>query len=111
MHKNRLQEYAQRSAISLPMYCTINEGSQHAPRFRSTVAVDGETYSSPNAFSHRKAAEQDVAKLALESILQKIKDERCPIIHQVCCFMIVYFDFGRQLYFLFPFNVRVYIDF
>ncbi|KAG2666911.1 hypothetical protein I3843_15G084300 [Carya illinoinensis] len=82
MHKNRLQEYAQRSAISLPLYCTVNEGSQHAPQFRSTVTVDGETYTSPNTFSHRKAAEQDVAKLALENILQKIKDEGCPLINQ-----------------------------
>ncbi|KAF5468675.1 hypothetical protein F2P56_012812, partial [Juglans regia] len=82
MHKNRLQEYAQRSAISLPWYCTTNEGSQHAPQFRSTVTVDGEIYTSPNTFSHRKAAEQDVAKLALENILQKIKDEGCPLIHQ-----------------------------
>ncbi|XP_040996346.1 uncharacterized protein LOC121242543 isoform X1 [Juglans microcarpa x Juglans regia] len=82
MHKNRLQEYAQRSAISLPLYCTTNEGSQHAPQFRSTVTVDGEIYTSPNTFSHRKAAEQDVAKLALENILQKIRDEGCPLIHQ-----------------------------
>ncbi|KAB1222261.1 Double-stranded RNA-binding protein 4 [Morella rubra] len=82
MHKNRLQEYAQRSAIPLPVYQTVNEGSQHAPQFRSTVLVDGASYTSPNTFSHRKAAEQDVAKIALANILQKIKEEGCPLILQ-----------------------------
>ncbi|KAL5761687.1 hypothetical protein ACOSP7_017951 [Xanthoceras sorbifolium] len=68
MYKNRLQEYTQRSLITLPLYQTINEGFQHAPEFRPTVMVDGETYISSNTFSHRKAVEQDVAKLALECI-------------------------------------------
>ena len=85
MHKNRLQEYTQRSAIPLPIYQTFNEGFQHAPKFRSAVLVDGETYKSPNSFSHRKAAEQDVARIALESISKKIKDEGCPLIREVCC--------------------------
>ncbi|KAK2652434.1 hypothetical protein Ddye_012290 [Dipteronia dyeriana] len=80
MHKNRLQEYAQRSSIALPIYQTVNEGYQHAPRFRATVLVDGETYTSSNTYSHRKAAEQDVAKLALECISKKIKDEGSPLI-------------------------------
>ncbi|KAL5759426.1 hypothetical protein ACOSP7_017949 [Xanthoceras sorbifolium] len=78
MHKNRLQEYTRRSLTALPLYQTINEGFQHAPEFRSTVMVDGETYTSSNTCSHRKAAEQDVAKLALECILKKIKNEECP---------------------------------
>ncbi|OVA05827.1 Double-stranded RNA-binding domain [Macleaya cordata] len=82
MHKNRLQEYAQRSAIPLPIYETINEGSQHAPKFRSTVKVDGAVYRSLNTFSHRKEAEQDVAKFAFEYISKKIKDERCPLIYE-----------------------------
>ncbi|XP_059450411.1 uncharacterized protein LOC132181282 isoform X2 [Corylus avellana] len=80
MHKNRLQEYTQRSVIPLPIYQTINEGSSHAPQFRSTVWIDGVSYTSPNTFSHRKAAEQDVAKLALEGISLKIKEEGCPLI-------------------------------
>ncbi|KAL5826317.1 hypothetical protein ACOSQ4_018114 [Xanthoceras sorbifolium] len=83
MHKNRLQEYTQRSLSALPLYQTINEGFQHAPEFRSTVMVDGETYTSSNTFSHRKAAEQDVAKLALECISKKIKNEECPPIIEV----------------------------
>ncbi|XP_021296460.1 double-stranded RNA-binding protein 4-like isoform X2 [Herrania umbratica] len=82
MHKNRLQEHTQRSSIPLPVYQTTNEGSLHAPRFRSTVVVDGTSYSSPDTFSHRKAAEQDAAKVALECITKKIKDEGCPIIRE-----------------------------
>lgn len=85
MHKNRLQEYTQRSALPLPLYQTINEGTQHAPKFRASVLVDGTTYWSCQMFSNRKAAEQDVARVALEGISRKIKDEGCPIIREVSC--------------------------
>ncbi|KAK8631169.1 hypothetical protein V6N13_079930 [Hibiscus sabdariffa] len=81
MHKNRLQEFTQRSSMPLPIYQTFNEGLGHAPKFRSTVLVDGVTYISESTFSNIKAAEQDVAKHALECILKKIKDEGCPLIH------------------------------
>ncbi|XP_038981575.1 double-stranded RNA-binding protein 1-like isoform X2 [Phoenix dactylifera] len=81
MHKNRLQEYAQRSSIPLPIYQTINEGHPHAPQFRSTVLIDGVTFISSRTFLHRKEAEQDVAKLALEGISRKIKDEGISLIH------------------------------
>ncbi|PPD93827.1 hypothetical protein GOBAR_DD09178 [Gossypium barbadense] len=37
MHKNRLQEFAQRSSIQLPLHQTVNEGSVHVPQFRSSV--------------------------------------------------------------------------
>lgn len=95
MHKNRLQEYTQRSGIPLPVYQTINEGGlPHAPKFRSKVLVDGVSYTSPNTFSHRKAAEQNVAKLALEGISLKIKEEGCPLICEVCCSVIVDLDLG-----------------
>lgn len=91
-YKNRLQEYAQRSAIHLPLYKTVNEASLHAPKFRSTVEVDGQIFTSRNTFLKRKIAEQDVSKLALEHISKKIKDERCPLtplICEVCYIMIV----------------------
>ncbi|KAF5739002.1 double-stranded RNA-binding protein 4 isoform X3 [Tripterygium wilfordii] len=80
MHKNRLQEYTQRASLPLPTYQTVNLGSQHAPNFRSTVLVDGATYSSPNTFPHRKTAEQDAARVALECLPEKIKYEGPPII-------------------------------
>ncbi|XP_050230561.1 double-stranded RNA-binding protein 4-like [Mercurialis annua] len=75
MYKNRLQEYAQRACLPLPVYKTVNEGHPHLPNFRSTVLVDGKEFSSQNAFLHRKEAEQDVARLALDSIKEKIVDE------------------------------------
>ncbi|PSS35986.1 Double-stranded RNA-binding protein [Actinidia chinensis var. chinensis] len=80
--KNRLQEYTQRSGIPLPIYQTVNEGVQHAPRFRSTVFVDGAYFTSPNTFTNRKAAEQDVATVALNGINQKIREEGYPLICQ-----------------------------
>ena len=70
------------------MYQTFNEGSLHPPKFRSTVLVDGISYTSVNTFSHRKAAEQDVAKCALECISKKLKDEGCPLIREVCCILL-----------------------
>jgi len=79
-YKNQLQEYTQRFGIPLQVYQIINEGSQHAPQFRSNVCIDGVSYTSPHTFSHRKAVEQDVAKLALEGISLKIKVEVCPLI-------------------------------
>ncbi|XP_011021410.1 PREDICTED: uncharacterized protein LOC105123488 isoform X2 [Populus euphratica] len=80
MYKNRLQEYTQKSSLQLPVYQTVNEGPAHMPRFRSTVWVDGARYRSQKTFLHRKAAEQDVANLALESILNRVKDEGCPLL-------------------------------
>ncbi|KAI9079517.1 hypothetical protein K1719_038489 [Acacia pycnantha] len=61
--------------MTLPSYVTTNEGSAHAPKFRSTVLVGRNYYTSRNFFSVRKAAEQDAAKLAYEEIVAKIKDE------------------------------------
>lgn len=75
MYKNRLQEFTQKSAIPLPEYRTFNEGEAHAPRFRSTVLVDGVAYTSPHSFFHQRASEQDVAKIALEILSKKIESE------------------------------------
>ncbi|XP_075675438.1 double-stranded RNA-binding protein 4-like [Castanea sativa] len=82
MYKNHLQDYTQRSAIPQPIYQTMSEGPFNAIRFRSTVEVDGATYTSPNTFLHKKAAEQDVAKIALEHISKRIRDEGCPLVHE-----------------------------
>lgn len=84
MHKNRLQEHAQRSLIPLPLYQTINEGTQHAPQFKSSVIVDGVTFRSSQTFPHRKEAEQNVAELALKELSKKIEQQECPLISCVC---------------------------
>ncbi|KAL4382087.1 hypothetical protein AHAS_Ahas04G0198400 [Arachis hypogaea] len=56
-----------------------NEGSQHAPKFRTTMWLDGTSYTSQMTFSQKKTAEQDAARIALESLKKKIKDDRCPL--------------------------------
>ncbi|XP_042438367.1 double-stranded RNA-binding protein 1-like isoform X1 [Zingiber officinale] len=80
MHKNKLQEYAQRSAIPLPIYNTVNEGSPHGPRFRSSVIVDGSRFTSNCTFSNKKAAEQYAAKYALEAIRSFIRNNSLSLI-------------------------------
>ncbi|XP_059447930.1 double-stranded RNA-binding protein 8-like isoform X2 [Corylus avellana] len=74
-YKKLLQQYTKRRCIPLPIYQTINEGSQGALQFRATILVDGVSYTSLYTISDREAAEWNVAKLALEGISQKIKDE------------------------------------
>lgn len=80
MYKNQLQEYAQKHAMPIPLYQTVNEGFAHAPEFRATVVIDGETFRSRQTFAHRKEAEQDVAKIALEGISKSIKTEDFSLI-------------------------------
>ncbi|KAF6163539.1 hypothetical protein GIB67_002544 [Kingdonia uniflora] len=81
-HKNRLQQYTGRAALAFPIYQTINEGNVHAPKFKSTVVVDGVTYSTAERYMHVKDAEQAIAKHAYECILKKIQDEGSPIINE-----------------------------
>jgi len=82
-YKNRLQTFTQRSNKQLPMYVTVNEWAQHDPRFRSTVTVDGMSYTSPNLFSQRKPAEQDAARIALLSLQEQREDDEPPVVHEV----------------------------
>lgn len=86
--KNKLQEYTQKAPTQLPVYQTVNEGTQHAPQFRCTVLVDGTYYKSPNTFPQRKGAEQDAARVALDDINQKIKDDGRPLICEVSSLMV-----------------------
>ncbi|KAL8100557.1 uncharacterized protein LOC141683980 isoform X2 [Apium graveolens] len=79
LFKNRLQEYAQKAGIPLPIYHTTNEGTPHAPMFKSTVVINGATYTSPNVFSHRKSAEMDAARIALPSLPLQIDEENCSL--------------------------------
>ncbi|KAI9111501.1 hypothetical protein K1719_017191 [Acacia pycnantha] len=80
MHKNRLQEHAQRSHIPLPIYQAVNIGLDHAPRYRSAVSVGGKSYTSENVFPYRVDSEQEVAKLALKHITTGVKDEGLSLI-------------------------------
>ncbi|KAL5191411.1 Double-stranded RNA-binding protein 4 [Glycine soja] len=85
MHKTRLQDFTSKSGIQFPVYHTINEGQDHIPKFRSTVWVAEMHYTSPSTFSQKKkkAAEQDVARLALEGILHRTRDEGLFLVDQI----------------------------
>ncbi|KAL1356859.1 hypothetical protein HN51_008838 [Arachis hypogaea] len=81
MHKNKLQEYLQKSGFPLPVYRTDNEGFAHAPKFRSTVVVNGREFKSRLTYSHRKEAEQDAAELALKIIIHDTNNiEECTVL-------------------------------
>nr|GMD12022.1 double-stranded RNA-binding protein 4-like [Ipomoea batatas] len=81
MYKNRLQEYTQKLGLPLPSYKNVNEGLPHSPSFRSTVLVDGRTYEAKCTFPTRKQAEQEAARLALESLSKQINDTGSPPIN------------------------------
>ncbi|GFZ20457.1 dsRNA-binding protein 2 [Actinidia rufa] len=68
MYKNQLQELAQRSCFNLPSYMCVREGPDHAPRFKSTVNFNGETFESPHYFSTLRQAEHAAAEVALHSL-------------------------------------------
>ncbi|KAJ8753309.1 hypothetical protein K2173_019708 [Erythroxylum novogranatense] len=83
MYKAKLHEYLKKSSLPLPVYSTVDVGTTcHEPKFRASVIVDGEKFTSPNTFSRRKTAEHAVAKFALECTLKRIKEKGCPRINQ-----------------------------
>lgn len=68
LYKNRLQNYAQKRNLTLPIYsCEIN-GPPHSRRFKSRVTIGGNTYEAPDFFSTLKDAEHAAAKVAFESL-------------------------------------------
>ncbi|XP_058748097.1 double-stranded RNA-binding protein 4-like [Vicia villosa] len=74
-YKNKLIEFTQRANMAMPEYQSHNEGASHAPEFRCSVLADGLVFTVPNKFFHRRAAEQEVSRVALEYLVKKIKDE------------------------------------
>lgn len=71
MHKNQLQELAQRSCFNLPSYACIREGPDHAPRFKATVNFNGETFESPTFCATLRQAEHAAAEVALDVLSKK----------------------------------------
>ncbi|RDX94787.1 Double-stranded RNA-binding protein 4, partial [Mucuna pruriens] len=68
------------------MYQTINEGQQHAPSFRSTVWVDGMSYTSQFTFLQQKPAEQDAARLALKYLSKRTRDKAPSLVCEISMF-------------------------
>eukprot|EP00250_Pteridium_aquilinum_P007470 c17180_g1_i1 orf=289-1716(+) len=71
MFKNQLQELAQRSCFNLPSYSCIREGPDHAPRFKSTVTFNGESFESPGFCNTLRQAEHAAAEVALNALSQR----------------------------------------
>lgn len=66
--KNILQEYAQKNAMPLPVYNTVNESENHLPKFKSSVTINGVTYESASGFNNKKASQKAAAKAAVEGL-------------------------------------------
>lgn len=68
MFKNRLQEYAQKNSLPLPLYEVVNEGQDHLPQFKCTVIINGAKYESLPGFTNKKASQNAAAKAAVEDL-------------------------------------------
>ncbi|AES99332.1 double-stranded RNA-binding motif protein [Medicago truncatula] len=86
MFKNNLIQFALKSNMKHPEFFSRNEGSIQAPAYRSSVMVDGLVFTSQLTFFHRKAAEQEVARFALEYLTKKVKDEAYSIMSEAVTF-------------------------
>ncbi|WVZ21660.1 hypothetical protein V8G54_008982, partial [Vigna mungo] len=83
MYKNLFQEFTSRSDIDLPVYQTFNEGESHIPKFWSIVWVAQISYTSESKFPQKRAVEQEVARLALETILENTRVEGTFIVNEI----------------------------
>lgn len=72
-HKLQLQIYAQKRGKQLPKYRRTQEGPSHAPLFKSTVTIDGQTFESPQYCQTIKESENAAANLALMSLTQEVQ--------------------------------------
>ncbi|KZV48998.1 hypothetical protein F511_09594 [Dorcoceras hygrometricum] len=68
MYKNRLQQYAQKKDLSLPVYTCESEGPPHARRFKSRVSFNGKSYETAEFFPTLKEAEHAAAKIACQML-------------------------------------------
>jgi ribonuclease III len=66
-YKTRLQELAVRTLDALPDYTVVDEGPDHAKRFRASVRIGGQQYHGGQGRS-KKQAEQAAARLAWEAL-------------------------------------------
>ncbi|BAT84983.1 hypothetical protein VIGAN_04247000 [Vigna angularis var. angularis] len=81
-YKNLLQLFTSRFSNDLLVYQSFNEGEPHISKFWSTVRVAGISYSSEPKFPQKRAAEQEVARLALKTILEKTIIEGTSIVNE-----------------------------
>nr|GEY06772.1 double-stranded RNA-binding [Tanacetum cinerariifolium] len=99
LYKSLLIQHAQNVWKQRPGYHTVNEGSGHAPKFRCTVMVDGVSYTSPDTFQQRKAAEMDASRIAYFDLLQKLKNEAlCLLREDKSLYKSILADFAAKMY-------------
>ncbi|XP_073298110.1 uncharacterized protein [Primulina huaijiensis] len=76
IYKNRLQQYAQKKDLSLPVYTCESEGPPHARHFKSRVSFDGKSYETMEFFPTLKEAEHAAAKVACQMLqIDKIQED------------------------------------
>ncbi|XP_045832372.1 double-stranded RNA-binding protein 8-like [Trifolium pratense] len=73
--KSSLIEFALKSKMKEPEFHSRNEGESHAPKYRSSVLVDGFVFTTEQTFFRRKDADQEVSRIALEQLTNKIIPE------------------------------------
>ncbi|KAJ4834921.1 hypothetical protein Tsubulata_032575 [Turnera subulata] len=97
MYKNKLQEYTQRCRLQFPIYHNINEGYDHAPKFKSRVVVDGVTYETQKTFKHLKEAEQEAARIALECIKENMKGDDAVVPQDSKHFKSILYEYAARV--------------
>ncbi|XVF09491.1 hypothetical protein REPUB_Repub07fG0097700 [Reevesia pubescens] len=110
LYKNRLQEYTQKSGLQLPVYESSSEGFPHAPKFRASVRVNQTTYTSKLTFPHRKEAEQNVAKIALQTIQETSATNAKPSFQDPKCHKSILNEFAFRTNITSPKYTTIQLD-
>ncbi|KAJ0753932.1 putative double-stranded RNA-binding domain-containing protein [Helianthus annuus] len=100
LYKCLLNQHVQKLKKPPPIYQTQNEGSEHLPWFRTTVWVDGVSYTSSNKFHQRKMSEADASRVAYNAVTQQAKTDALHFIQQekiFCKSIIVEFAAKKNL--------------
>ncbi|GAU27382.1 hypothetical protein TSUD_55360 [Trifolium subterraneum] len=72
--KNDLIDFTLKSKMKEPVFRSRDVGKGRVPEFISHVTVDGLDFVTPQTFLQRKAADQEVCKIALEHFIKKPKE-------------------------------------
>ncbi|KAK6802669.1 hypothetical protein RDI58_000452 [Solanum bulbocastanum] len=68
-YKTKLQMYAKRKNLGVPVYCNKKTSSAQGLYFEATVTVAGELFKSPGAYKSSEEAEESVAQFALMKLV------------------------------------------
>ncbi|XP_010312663.1 double-stranded RNA-binding protein 1-like isoform X1 [Solanum lycopersicum] len=68
-YKKKLQMYAKRKNLGVPVYCNKKMSSAQGLYFEATVTVAGELFKNPGAYKSSEEAEESVAQFALMKLV------------------------------------------